>query len=51
MNIYDRLIEAIESLPEEPNLYVKVAMNHEMNKDIDTMEEIIKRFWRDVWRT
>ena len=39
INIYNQIIEAITSLPEEPCSYIKVAMWHQFNKD----KEILNR--------
>lgn len=43
-NIYNMIIKAIESLPDEPDNYVAVAMNHEINHDRETMDEILAYF-------
>jgi hypothetical protein len=43
-NTYFLIKEAIESLDEEPNIYVSVAMNNELDKDFATMERILERF-------
>ena len=42
--IYEKLVEAINSLPEDPNLTVKVAMNQYMMGEYDTLDHIQKRF-------
>lgn len=39
-NMYFQIIEAIESLPEEPPAYVCVAMNELIKKDIETMKHV-----------
>ena len=43
-NMYRSLVEAVESLPDEPNGAVKVAMNRYINGELDTMQEIIDYF-------
>jgi len=43
-NIYYQIIKAIETLPEEPNNYVCVAMNNEINKDREMLDRIMKKF-------
>ena len=39
-NIYHMMIEALESLPDEPNNYVCVALNKKMERDCSTLESI-----------
>lgn len=43
-NMYFQIKEAIESLEDEPNIYVCVAMNNEINKDKETMKSILEHF-------
>lgn len=43
-NVYFQMKEAIESLDDEPNLYVTVAMNNELGKDIEVMKRIREHF-------
>lgn len=43
-NIYEKLVEAVESLPEEPNLTVCVAMNDYISKDEATLDAIREHF-------
>lgn len=43
-NTYYQIIEAIETLPEEPVSYIAVAMNNEIQKDREMLDRIIKRF-------
>lgn len=43
-NTYYQIIKAIETLPEEPNNYVCVAMNNEINKDREMLDRIMKKF-------
>ena len=44
VNIYNQVIEAIESLPEEPCSYIKVAMWHQFNKDKEILNRIQAEF-------
>lgn len=44
VNTYSQIIEAIESLPEEPHSYVKVAMFHQINKDKEVLNRIYRNF-------
>ena len=44
VNTYNQIIEAIESLPEEPLPYIKVAMFHQINKDEELLNRIYNRF-------
>ena len=39
-NMYRMMIAAIESLPEDPNNYVCVAMNKELERDASTLTSI-----------
>ena len=43
-NKYYQIITAIETLPEEPNNYVCVAMNDAIKEDREVLDRIIKRF-------
>ena len=43
-NTYYQIIEAIETLPEEPNAYIAVAMNNEIAKDREMLDGIMDRF-------
>ena len=43
-NVYYQIIEAIETLPEEPVSYVAVAMNNEIQKDREMLDRIAKKF-------
>lgn len=42
--IYEKLVEAINSLPEDPNLTVIGAMNQYMRGECDTLDHIQKHF-------
>lgn len=42
--MYFKIKEAVESLDDEPNLYVCVAMNNRISEDVATMEDIIEHF-------
>lgn len=43
-NIYRLMIEALESLPDDPNNYVCVALNKKMEKDCSTLTSIARLF-------
>ena len=43
-NTYKMIIAAIESLPENPDNYVRCAMNHAISADTKTMNSIAARF-------
>ena len=43
-NMYRLLVEAVESLPDEPNGTVKVAMNRYISGELNTMQKIIDHF-------
>ena len=43
-NIYRRMLEALESLPDEPHNYICVAMNHKMKEDRETLDSIKATF-------
>lgn len=43
-NMYRMIIEALESLPDIPHLYVRVAMNKMMEKDCSTLTSILNVF-------
>lgn len=49
INIYRQIYEAIESLPENPNSIVVVAMNRYINSERFQMDEIKRRFENDVF--
>ena len=42
-NMYYQIITAVETLPEEPNNYVCVAMNDAIKKDREVLDRIMKR--------
>ena len=44
VNTYRMIFEGIESLPEEPNIVVKCAMNHYIDEELEMMKEIRNRF-------
>lgn len=44
VNVYRLMIEALESLPDEPNNYICVAMNAKMEKDRQMLDEILDVF-------
>lgn len=43
-NMYYQIITAIESLSEEPNIYICVAMNNAIKEDREVLDSIMKRF-------
>lgn len=43
-NMYYQMREAIESLGDNPHLYVKVAMNDKISSDIEIMDRIKEHF-------
>jgi hypothetical protein len=44
INIYNMIMEALKDLKKEPNVYIKVAMKAAINKDLQTLDDINKRF-------
>ena len=44
VNTYNSIMEALESLPEEPHSYIRVAMFRQLNKDKEVLNDIIYRF-------
>lgn len=42
--IYEQVMEALNSLPEEPTSYIRVAMFHQINRDKERMNNIESRF-------
>jgi len=49
INTYRQIYEAIESLPENPNSIVAVAMNRYIKSERFQMDEIKRRFENDVF--
>lgn len=43
-NIYNMIIEALNDLPDEPNNYICVAMNHNIDEDLKTLDRIRLHF-------
>lgn len=43
-NLYKHIMSALESLPEEPHLYVCVAVNDRLDEDFDILRKINKHF-------
>ena len=43
-NIYNMIIEALNDLPDEPNNYICVAMNHMIDEDLKTLDRIRLHF-------
>ena len=44
VNLYNQVIEAIKSLPEEPCSYIKVAMWRQLNRDKEILNRIETEF-------
>lgn len=44
VNMFNIMIEAICSLPEEPYTFICVAMNDKIDKYMETMDSILGRF-------
>lgn len=44
INTYNMIMEMLDTLPDEPHLYVKVAINDKMREDTDTLEAINLHF-------
>lgn len=44
VNTYEMIMKALNSLRKNPDLYVRVAMNKEIEKDLETLREIGKEF-------
>lgn len=47
MNVYKMIIKALQSLPDEPDLYVRVALNKQIDDDLALLTRIGKRFGVD----
>ena len=43
-NTYEMIMKALESLPDDPQCYVRCAMNQTINNDMGMMDRIILRF-------
>ena len=43
-NTYGRMLAGIESLADEPDLYVRVAMNARIRQDTDSLDRILAVF-------
>ena len=43
-NTYRMIMRAVESLPEDPDNYIRVAVNHQIHKDCQMMDGQILRF-------
>lgn len=44
VNIYEMIIESLQTLDEEPHIFVKCAINHRMDEDINVLKNILERF-------
>ena len=45
-NVYNIVMEAINSLPDEPLVFIKVAMDRRITEEAETLKEIRERFDR-----
>lgn len=43
-NMYEQILEALESVKEIDNAYIKVAINHKLKKDSEILDNIMSRF-------
>ena len=48
-NIYNLIMEALQSLPDNPNNYVCCAMNHRFEEDKKIMDGILERYQNGLW--
>lgn len=44
INIYNQIIDAIESLPDEPHGYIKCAVTHQIKADGEILNRIREKF-------
>lgn len=44
INTYDQIQNAVNQLPDEPDVYIKAAMNNLMREDFDMMKRIQTHF-------
>ena len=53
VNIYNMIVESVRSLPDDPDVYVCVAMNNLINEDTKKMDKIKNYFEgrEKSWRT
>lgn len=49
INLYRHIMEALETMTEEPHLYVKVALNARIEQDTDMLKEINLRFTGKIY--
>lgn len=49
INIYRHIMEALGTMPEEPHLYVKIALNERIEKDTEILKEINLRFTGKIY--
>lgn len=46
INTYEMIVNAIKSLRKEPDIFVRVAMNDAINRELEMMRDIGRRFGR-----
>lgn len=53
VNTYEMIIRALKSLRKNPDIFVKVAMNHHLDENLHMMQAIGKHFGADgyIFRT
>jgi len=44
VNLYNRMVQALETLPDEPDLYLRNALDEKLTRDWKTLDEIMMRF-------
>ena len=44
INIYNQIIDALESLPDEPHSYIRSAVTRQINSDKDILNSICEKF-------
>ena len=44
VNIYNYVLEALESIEEEPHNFICCAINHYLDKEYETLDDIKERF-------
>lgn len=44
VNTYKMIVEALQTLEDEPKVFIKCAINHAMDEDINLLKDILERF-------
>lgn len=44
VKLYEQIVRAVASLPDEPGSYIRVAMWRQINRDQDTLDNIMANF-------